>query len=258
MNDPDAKLDEPPLPTLEYARRLPWWRSDLTPEQQRRHALWLIGIVTAATLAYWFGMFWTCRPALTLFCFGPIVPLMLAVTWAVLGAELLKLNRSFPPRRRRTWHALAAVALSIAPYTFLRADNDMFALGVRFRIRQAGGADKVRAEFNQWVASRPPVSPVDQPFLFMDQAPGGRLVQIPQTRLPPSVQYIRQHIGCRFGFIRNGAAVLDNVAVPNTADVMIGPPGWTPAYAPSVLDHICGSHRKLADGIWIRVGKYNK
>lgn len=261
-NDPDGKSTAPPL-ALGYARQPPVWRPDVTPERERRDARFMFTVLAGLTLFYWFSLFRNCTPSLELFCFGPFMSMILAVAWSVLGWEFVKVGRrdSPPPRRRRrrAWRLLTAVAFLLAPYALLRADNDMFALGVRYRLLCAGGAAKVQTEFNGWVASRPagrgPNN--DGEYLFRSNQ-AGNIVPIPSSQLPPAVRYIHEHIYSRFGLIWDGAAVLDNVAGINTADVTIGPPGWRPKDEVSLWEHIRGTHRMVADGIWIRVGYYNK
>ena len=76
MDPPDARPDRP-LTTLEYVQHTPESPVAVTPEQERGALLLAAGIATAVTLAYWSGMFWTCRPALHLFCIGPFLPWML-------------------------------------------------------------------------------------------------------------------------------------------------------------------------------------
>lgn len=39
---------------------------------------------------------------------------------------------------------------------------------------------------------------------------------------------------------------------------MIGPPGWQPQGGETLWDRITGSRRKLADGIWVQFGLYDK
>lgn len=135
----------------------------------------------------------------------------------------------------------------------------MVALSVRFHLWRAGGARKVQTEFNQWLAARPKLDPTGrQKFLFWDASPGGNMVPVPPAKLPPSVRYMYTHCPTRFGISYDGVSRLDNVCVLTTTDIMIGPPGWEPPSGATVVDLITGSRRKLADGIWLEIGTYDK
>ena len=126
----------------------------------------------------------------------------------------------------------------------------MFALSVRYHLWRAGGAAKVRAEFNQWVAARS-----SSEFLFVNMPNGA---PVPVTALPPAVRYMNDHFPSRFGVPWHGIAEVDNVVVLTTTNIMIGPPGWEPEGGVSIWDRLWGSRRKLADGIWLQVGSYSK
>lgn len=261
MNAPQDELVSNPAPvTLDYGRQP---KGQLTPEQQRRATSWWFGILLVCTVAYWSVMFWTCQPAVDQFCLGPFIPLALTALWAMLSWQMRKVRRREEPARPRLWLALNLVALLLAPYSLLRADNDMFALGVRYRLWRAGGAAAVQNAFATWMASRPK-EPDGRFMLFVNVAPragggrGGNYVPVPPAQYPPPVRYIHEHIRSRFGMGEAGVARLDNVAFPNTADVYIGPPGWEPPGETRWMEHVMGTRRKVADGIWIDVGIYSK
>jgi len=246
-------------PKLEYGRQRRGWRAELTPEQHRRFLLWGVGVTLAVTFAWWFGMFWTCRPALDYFCVCGFLPLILAAVWVGLGWQLVALMRRYPQPHRFRLTAVILLAFFLAPYSLMRAGSDMFTLSLRYHLWRAGGAEKVRAAFNQWVASQPVDDPSNGRKLLFDQViPNGKIVRLPVSQLPPEVRYIHERFPSRFGATWQAVAHLDNVSVLTTTDIMIGPPGWQPEGGATVWHHIIGSRRKVADGIWVAFGTYNK
>jgi hypothetical protein len=256
---PDHEQAPSPHP-IEYGRQLPWWQRSLTADERRRYLLWSVAVAFAVTLLWCFGMFWTCRPGLDQFCVLGFMPLILAAVWVSLGRQMLKLRRRIPEAHRKRWLALILLAFFLAPYSLLRAGRDMFTLSVRYHLWRAGGAEKVRAEFNQWVAARPFLSPAtEQKLLFDDRVPGsGTLAPVPVNQLPVGVRYMHEHFPSRFGMSCKGVAKLDNVTVLTTTTIMIGPPGWSPEGEIGVLGHVMGSRRRIADGVWVGFGVYSK
>jgi hypothetical protein len=230
-----------------------------TPEEQRRSLAWCFAIGLLATSAWCFTMFWTRRPALDYFCVFGFMPLILASVWVVLGWQMLALMRQCPPPRRLRWMALIILAFLLAPYSLLRAGSDMFTLSLRYHLGRAGGADNVRAAFNEWVANRPLYDPSNgRKLLFSEVTPERSIVPLPAAQYPPEVRYIHERFPSRFGMTWKDVAYIDNVSVLTTTDIMIGPPGWEPEGGVSVWHHATGSRRKLADGIWVQFGTYNK
>ena len=231
-------------------------------DQQRRSLAWRFAINLLATLAWCGAMFWTRRPALDQFEICGFISLILAGLWAVLGWRMLTLMRRDPKPRRLRWVPAMAVAFLLAPYTFLRAGSDMFTLSLRYHLGRAGDAERVRAAFNQWVAAQP-VSSMGSKLLFDQVTPDGTtLVAIPAAQYPPEVRYIHERFPSRFGMTWKDKDVdvarLDNVTVLTTTDIMIGPPGWEPKGGLTAWHRVRGSRRKLADGIWVQFGTYDK
>lgn len=230
-----------------------------TPEQQRRALTQAIAVVFLATLAWCFAMFWARVPALDYFCIFAVTPLFLATVWVILGARLLSLLWRYPHLRQARTIAVVAVAFLLAPYCLLRAGTDMFTLSLRYHVARAGGAEKVQAAFNHWVASRPVFEQGDgSRFLYLERTPDGRTVPLPAAQYPPEVRYIKERFPSRFGMSRNDVAYIDNVSVFTTTYIAIGPPGWEPEGGITLLDRVLGSRRKIADGIWVTFGTYNK
>ena len=232
---------------------------NLSPEQLRRTLLWSVGGAVAATIAWLLGMFFTCQPALDFLCICAFAPIVLAAVWVGLGLQLLTFVSRYPQRRRFLFWSLIVAAFLLPPYILMRAGGDMFTLSFRYHLWRAGGVAKVRAEFSQWLASRPSMSSQDdEKMMFHDVTPGRGTVLVPVGKLPASVRYLHDHFPSRFGISRNGVARLDNVTVFTTTYIMIGPPGWEPQGGASVWDHIVGRRHKVADGIWIDIGTYDK
>jgi len=244
---------------LDYGRQRPRWRAEVTPQEQRRVLLWGVAVASIATLAWCFTMFWTRRPALDYFCVCAFIPWFLALAWLVLGWQLLALMRRHPQPRRLRLITITLLAFFLAPYSLLRAGSDMFTLSLRYHLWRAGGAEKVRGAFNQWVGGRPVYDASNgRKLLFGQVTAGGNIVRLPVTQLPPEVRYIHERFPSRFGITWNDVARLDNVSVFTTTDIMIGPPGWRPEGGATLWDHVTGNRRKLADGIWVSFGVYNK
>jgi hypothetical protein len=269
MNEPDRHADpDQPLAgastsqlKLEYAREHSARHRELTPEQERRFLLWCIAITFLAMVAWCFTMFWTRRPALDYFCVFAFTPMILATVWVILGWQLLSLIRRYPQPHRRRMIAVVILAFLLAPYSLIRAGADMFTLSVRYHLWRAGGADKVRIAFNQWVATRPEYDATGRKMLFDQLTPGtggGNIVRLPVTQFPPEVRYMHERFPSRFGTTWEDVAYLDNVTALTTTDIMIGPAGWEPDGDLSLWSQITGSRRKVADGIWIQFGVYNK
>jgi hypothetical protein len=195
------------------------------------------------------------------FCVCAFLPMFFALTWLVLGWQLLTLLRRYPQPHRRLLIAVISLAFFLGPYSLMRAGSDMFTLSVRYHLWRAGGAAKVRAAFNQWVASQPPEAPgSDQKMLFAQLTPGGNIVRLPLAQLPPEVRYIHTHFPSRWGSgtAWKGVADLDNVYALTTTNILIGLPGWEPDGGETLWDRITGNRRKLADGIWVEFGLYDK
>lgn len=265
MTEADPHAGQPPadsgqsLPKLEYGRQRTGWRAERTPEEQRRGLLWWVAITSLATFIWWFAMFWTRQPALDYFCVSAFLPLLFASIWLALGWQLLTLVRRYAQPHQLRLIAVILLAFFLAPYCPIRAGSDMFTLSVRYHLWRAGGAAKVRAAFNQWVASQPVDAPGDdQKMLFAQVKPGGNIVPLPVAQLPAEVRYIHRQFPSRFGMTSNDVAYLDNVSAFTTTDIMIGPPGWQPQGGETLWDRITGSRRKLADGIWVQFGLYDK
>ena len=252
-------FDKAFAPVIDYDR-MPRKKRVPTPEEERRVLAISAAVLLGITVAYWAGLFWRCRPALELFCLGPFMPWILTIAWGWAGWNLLAATRRHPPEKRhRLWIAAGIAALLLAPYSLIRADNDMFALGVRYRIWEAGGTEQVRADMSQWIATRPArPGPIETKWLFTDYAPDGTGSRTPRSTMPASVAHLRDHIPWRFGSVLDDVAYFDGVSFPNTGKVTFGPPGWEPKGRISLWNHICGGRRKIADGIWIDVGFYNK
>jgi hypothetical protein len=228
-------------------------------EEQRRSLAWCVAVAFLATLAWCLTMFWTRRPALDYFCIFGFMPLILAAVWVVLGWQMLAFMWRYPQSRRLRWIAVIVLAFLLAPYSLLRAGSDMFTLSLQYHLWRAGGADKVQAAFNQWVASQPVLDTSDgRKLLFGQATPDGSILRIPAAQYPPEVRYIHERFPSRFGMTWKDAAYLDNVSVLTTTDIMIGPPGWAPEGGVTAWHRIIGSRRKLADGIWVQFGTYNK
>lgn len=232
--------------------------AERTPKEQRRSLAWCAGIALLATAAWCLTMFWTRRPALDYFCVCAFLPLILAAVWVVLGWQMLTLLRRHPQPRRLRWMAVTAIAFLLAPYSLLRAGSDMFTLSLRYHLWRAGGAEKVRAAFNHWVAGRPVFDPSNRKFLFDELTADRNIVRLPVTQLSPEVRYMHERFPSRFGMTWKDVAYLDNVSVLTTTEIMIGPPGWEPEGGVTAWHRIIGSRRKVADGIWVQFGTYNK
>jgi hypothetical protein len=221
----------------------------------------LRGVAAAAlaTFAWWCALLVARRPALNYFCVDAFVPLVVASVWLTLAWGLLTLLRRYSqPCRPRLW-AVTLLALLLVPYSLVRAGRDMFTLSLRYHLWRAGGADTVRGAFNGWVASRPVYDPGDgSKLLFARVTPGGNIVRLPATQLPAEIRYIDERFPSRFGTTRQGVAYLDNVYALTTTSIMIGPAGWEPEGGATILHHLTGSRRKLADGIWVGFGLYDK
>ena len=187
-------------------------------------------------------MFLTCRPAIGYLCICAFAPLILAGTWSALGWQLLTHVRRFSPPHHALLRALVAIAFVLVPYILFRAGGDMFTLSVRYHLWRAGGAQKVQAEFNQWVAVRPSNPSSQEKYLFFDVPPGGGITTpIAAAKFPPAVRYMHQHFPTSFGMSWDGVARIDNVSVLTMTDIMIGPPGWEPPGGASIWDHLTGS-----------------
>lgn len=214
-----------------------------------------------ATLAWWLAMFWTGQPAIDSPFFFAFLPFVFFVIWPNLGWHLLRLTRRHPQPHRRRMTALILLAFFLGPYSMMRAGCDMFTLSVRYHLWRAGGAERVRAAFNQWVAAQPPEGPgSDQKMLFAQLKPGGNIVRFPAAQLPPEVRYIHKQFPSRFDFgaAWKNVAHLDNVYALTTTDILIGPPGWEPQGGETLWNRITGDRRKVADGIWVQFGLYDK
>jgi hypothetical protein len=231
-------------------------RRQLSPWQYRNVLLWFMGVALAGTVAWWVAMFCTCRPNVG-DCVFVFTPLVLGATWVSMGWQLATFVRKYPQPRRWVFRAIIGIAFLLGPYNFFRAGGDMFELSVRFHLWRAGGARKVQTEFNQWVASRPADGHGKQ--LFGDFPPTtGSYVPIPVTKLPPTVRYMHRHFPSRLDMASDDVADLDNVSVLTTTNILIGPPGWEPQGGADWRDHIFGGRRKVADGIWVMIGVYDK
>ena len=241
-------------PTLAYGRRS---RTTMTPEQERRFVLWFFGVTLTIWISWCVAMFLNCRPAIDYPFVLAFASPVLGAVWLALGWQVLTLTRRNPSERRFFFRSLMVACFLLAPYTLMRTGGDVFALSVRYHLRRAGGADKVRSEFNQWVAAR---AASRGGFLFYDVAPGGgAMVPVPAASLPPSVRYMDDHFPSRSGGMTwNGIARLDEVTAFTDTVIMIGPPAWEPDQGAGVIAHITGSRRKLADGIWLEIGTYDK
>jgi len=241
-------------PTLNYGRR---GSKSGNPEQDRRFLLWFFGVMAGIWIAWCAAMFVKRGPAIDEpFPLAFASPL-LGVCWFVLGGHFITLMRRNRTERRYCFRLLIIVCFCLAPYTMMRAGGDVFALSLRYHLWRAGGADRVRAEFNQWVATR---AAAGREWLFLDApAGGGNLVPVPASSLPPAVRYIHEHFYSRFGgTMWNGAADLDDVTALTYTVIRIGPPGWEPDGGVGVIDSITGSRRRIADGIWLDVRTYDK
>jgi hypothetical protein len=204
-------------------------------------------------------MFWTGRPALDYFCVCSFIPLLLAGLWVTFGWQLLAVVRRYPELRRRWVTVLIGLCFVMAPYVLMRAGADMFTLSVRYHVWRAGGAARVRAAFNQWVAAQPAVGQqIEEKYLFARWT-GSGLVRLPVSQMPAEVRYIHAHFRSRFDDRSwNGVAHLENLTALTTTDIMIGPPGWKPGGGETLWSQVTGSRRKVGDGIWIEFGVYDK
>jgi hypothetical protein len=233
--------------------------AERTPDRQRRGVAWCAAAALLATSAWCFAMFLARRPALDYFCVLGFAPLILAALWLVVGWQMLALVPRSPVSHRLRLAAAATLSLLLAPYVFVRAGSDMFTLSVRYHLVRAGGADKVRAAFNHWVAGRPAYDRANgRKLLYAEVAPDGSAVPLPEAAYPAVIRYIHERFPCRWGTTRDEVAVLDNVSVLTTTDIMIGPPGWEPEGGLTTWHRIIGSRRKLADGVWVQFGAYAK
>jgi len=252
----NALPDPGKKPPLNYAPGA-LGRRELSPRQYRNVLLWMMGVALAATVAWWVAMFCTCQPNVG-YCVFFFTPLLLGAIWVSLAWQLLTFVRQYPQPRRRLFWAIIGVAFFLGPYNFFRAGGDMFELSVRFHLWRAGGAQKVQAQFNQWLARRP-ASGNHERQLFGDFPPaGGSYVPVPASKLPPAVRYMHRHFPSRLDMGSDDVANLDNVYVLTTTNIMIGPPGWEPQGGADWRDHVFGGHRKVADGIWVMIGMYDK
>lgn len=265
MTEPDRHLGQTPIvpgesaPKLEYGRGHSRRRVQLTPEEQRRVLLWCVAVTTVVMLAWWFAMFWTRRPAIDYLCVCAFMPGFLASAWLVLGWQLLMLLRRYPQPHRLRLILVMLLTFFLSPYSLMRAGSDAFTVSVRYHLWRAGGADKVRASFNQWVAGQPVYDAGSgRKLLFAQATSEGDLAALPTTAFPPEVRYFHDRFPSRFGMTWRDVAYLDNVSVLTTTDIMIGPPGWEPEGGATLWGHVLGSRRKLADGIWVQFGMYRK
>ena len=218
-----------------------------------------VAIAGVATFVWCFALFWMRQPTLDYFCVCALIPYLLGFLWFGLAWQLLSLIRRHPQPYRRQLIAVIFLAFFLAPYTLIRAGNDMFTLSVRYHLWRAGGADKVRAAFNQWVAIQPVFDPSNgRKFIFARDTPSGNVVPLPAPQLPPEVRYMSERFPCRFGMTWKDVAYIDNVSALTTTDIIIGPPGWQPQGGETLWSEIIGTRRKLDDGIWVQFGVYAK
>lgn len=261
MSDPEPRPNHGLAELTARSKRgpEPLWPPTPTWASERRSLLVFFSIALFATTLWWATLFLLRRPAIDYLCICIGLPFFFAGLWSVIGWELLKMMRRFPEFRRRSVAALTLLAFLLAPYSLLRAGSDMFSLSVRYHLWRAGGADKVRNAFNQWVASRPFYDASNgRKLLFSDLKSGGSIERLSPTELPTEVRYINARFPSRFGMTWDDVAKLDNVYVLTTTDIMIGPPGWEPDGDLPLWRHLTGSRRQLADGIWIWFGTYDK
>lgn len=244
---------------LGYGRREGWWRRRETAEGARRGLVWCVGVAGVLTLGWWVAMFWSCRPGVDYFCVLGFMPLALAGVWGALGWMLVKFLREYPGLGRRGMLLLAVVAFVMAPYNYVRAGAHMFSLSVRYHLWRAGGAEKVRGEFNQWVAAQAAYEKSGGRKLLLGVGgPGGTVVAWPAVRMPGGVRYMRAQFPSRFGMTLRGAIDLDNVTFFTASDIWIGPPGWKLGTGVDFWSAVTGRRRRIADGIWVEIGTYAK
>ena len=231
------------------------------------------GVFAVAMFAYWFGMWWTCRPSLALFCFGPFLPWFFTLIWIIVGERTWRMVPQLHAMRRRrvAWSVAACVAFLLAPYSFFRADNDVFALAVRGRIMAAGGPEAVVDEFAAWLSTLEAsarqeaaerdgeINPriVQLPFYDI-AADAEELKRKPPDRVPPGLYSLRQDLaGGLYGGIFDRRLNLSAIAFPNFYTLEIAAPGTTPRPA-TWFETACGGRRELYPGIWLDIDFYNK
>jgi hypothetical protein len=261
MSDPNSESDHAsiPRPVLDYGRPRPPPRIALTPAQERRQLAWIVSVMLLLTFVWMFTMFLTRRPALDYFCVLAFTPLVLAMIWGVVGWLSFELLRRHPASHRRRLVSVGVVCFLLAAYTVPRAGKDMFTLSLRYHLWRAGGAENVRAAFIQWAPTHPDYDPKTgvRP-LFLQKTARGNFVPIPSAQLPPLVTYIHERYPDRWGSAQNGVVRISYVYVLTTTDITIGPRGWRPNRRATFWEHVTGSRRQLADGIWLQFGMYDK
>ena len=242
-----------------------WW-SHPTPEQQRVQVKVLAAVTAAGTLAYWIGLFVTCRPALELFCFGPVMPWVFTFLWGMLAYAFgtLPADRVHEPHvRKRLWQAACFASLFLSVYSLIRADNDMFTLAVRQRIAAAGGAEQLRREWTEMRPTLPPDSELHPRGTSMPlhtvPPGGGAVTRKPKRAVPPGLYQMQVSMGTtvRSGN-SDGTLLFTGIVFPNDFQVEVVPLDAEVGPPPDLWQRISGGRREIYDGIWIDVEIYNK
>ena len=241
-----------------------WW-SHPTPEQQRFQVKLLAALTAVGTLAYWIGLFVTCRPALELFCFGPFMPWVFTGlwTWTAAGSETIYRQTTETAPRRRFWAAGAILCFFLALYSLVRADNDVFSLAVRQRILAAGGPEQIRREWTDYRRSLPAESnenPLANSMpLHNRPAGGGAITPKSKGEMPPGLYALQQDLG-PFLRSRHYDTVLyfDGIVSFNDFSIEVVPLNESTGRGRDLWDYVSGGRREIYDGIWIDVEIYNK
>ena len=225
----------------------------------------LVAAVTAPMmLAYWIGLFVTCRPALDLFCLGPLLPWAFAAAWLVVAAGGETVARRADLRGGRLawrWIGLVVVSLFLAIYSCIRADNDVFALAAGREVAAAGGAEQVRREWQVWhaqlVSEHGEESPSAQ-LPFYDAADGGVLNLKAPADVPAGLGRLHARLGGAMTSANQGVLHLRGRAGLNDYQVLIYPPGDAPDWEFRPWGWLAGGWRELDDGVWLQVTVVNK
>ncbi len=236
------------------------------PAAERCFGAWCAGLTLLGMLAYWTAMFVICRPALKLTCgLGLFLPWLFTGAWLYIAGGAIQIVREheLSRRQRGIWLAIAAIALFLVPYSFFRADNDVFALALRKKIADAGGAEALRRELTEWQTSLPTGEDQEahsQRLHPFHTAPpgGGNITRRPSTEVPPGLDAVERELGNWFPASNiNGTLTINGIEGLNTIYLNVDAADVQPRSI-GVWPWLTGSARELAPGVRLRVGIYSK